>query len=81
MKELSKVKIPNRVFTFSTKIWLPKNWIVYRQTNQAAVVPTLIAESNAIRPSSTNKEVKHHTSLIVNICLSYLHSHFGGGHV
>ncbi|KAL5018539.1 hypothetical protein ScPMuIL_004261 [Solemya velum] len=56
MKELSKVKIPNRVFTFATKIWFPKNWIVHRHHNQTEVVPTLTAENNAIKPSQTRKE-------------------------
>ncbi|XP_052685923.1 uncharacterized protein LOC128165435 isoform X5 [Crassostrea angulata] len=28
VKELSKVRIPNRRYTFSTRIWLPKNYIV-----------------------------------------------------
>ncbi|KAK3789575.1 hypothetical protein RRG08_016254 [Elysia crispata] len=46
-KELARVKIPTREFTFSSKIWLPHNWIVHRrdQFGQSEVIPTIIKDS------------------------------------
>ncbi|RUS83688.1 hypothetical protein EGW08_008536, partial [Elysia chlorotica] len=46
-KELARVKIPTREFTFSSKIWLPRNWIVHRidQSGQSEIIPTVIKDS------------------------------------
>lgn len=43
VKELSKVRIPNRRYTFSTRIWLPKNYIVTKdEGRRQTVIPTKV---------------------------------------
>ncbi|XP_013411124.1 uncharacterized protein LOC106174227 isoform X2 [Lingula anatina] len=44
-KELSKVKYPTREFHFSTRIWLPQNWIVKQHLyGESEVIPTVITD-------------------------------------
>ncbi|XP_062594006.1 uncharacterized protein LOC134255480 isoform X1 [Saccostrea cucullata] len=46
VKELSKVRIPNRRYTFSTRIWLPKNYIVSKmEGTKRTVIPTKIVKT------------------------------------
>ena len=48
-KELARVKIPTREFTFSSKIWLPQNWIVHRQDQfgSSEIIPTILKDTQA----------------------------------
>ncbi|XP_005097291.1 uncharacterized protein LOC101859401 [Aplysia californica] len=52
-KELGRVKIPTREFTFSTRIWLPKNWVITRLNflGRSEVIPTVI---RAEEPADTS---------------------------
>lgn len=43
IKELSRETAPNKVFTFSTRIWLPSNYIITKTTKgQSEVIPTVV---------------------------------------
>ncbi|KAH9503994.1 hypothetical protein Btru_067508 [Bulinus truncatus] len=55
-KELERVRIPTREFTFYTNIWFPHNWIV-RQSHfisRSEVIPTVIRDSEPVQTSSLN---------------------------
>jgi len=44
LRELGKVKIPTRNFSWLTRIWLPTNWIVRRNfQGQSDVIPTVLS--------------------------------------
>ncbi|XP_052759604.1 uncharacterized protein LOC128202638 [Mya arenaria] len=74
LKELEKVRIPNRQFTFSMQIWLPSNWVTVKVMDTGElVVPTVIGEQRLNRPGVSakkqndvfyyiKKSVKRHTS-------------------
>ncbi|XP_059139647.1 uncharacterized protein LOC131927817 [Physella acuta] len=50
-KELGRVKIPTREYTFYTRIWFPHNWIV-RQSHivgRSDVIPTVIRETEPLQ--------------------------------
>ncbi|XP_056019360.1 uncharacterized protein LOC125672084 isoform X3 [Ostrea edulis] len=50
VKELSKVRIPNKRYTFSTRIWLPKNYIVTKiEGTRQTVIPTKMVKMEPIR--------------------------------
>ncbi|GFS15118.1 Gmk_2 protein [Elysia marginata] len=55
-KELARVKIPTREFSFSSKIWLPHNWIVYQrdQYGRSEIIPTIIKDSQAPKGNSNS---------------------------
>ncbi|CAL1542802.1 unnamed protein product [Lymnaea stagnalis] len=57
-KELGRVKIPTREYTFYTRIWLPQNWIVRQSqfVGRSEVIPTIIR----------NIEPAHNNSLDLN---------------
>ena len=43
IKELSRETAPNKIFTFSTRIWLPSNYIITKTTKgQSEVIPTVV---------------------------------------
>ncbi|XP_067672611.1 uncharacterized protein [Haliotis asinina] len=45
-QELSKVKEATRVFTFSTKIWFPQNWVIRRHfRGETEIIQTVITDS------------------------------------
>ena len=45
-KELGKVKLPNRIFTFQTRIWRPRNWVISQHTYEGhEIIPTVISDS------------------------------------
>ncbi|GFN98384.1 gmk_0 protein, partial [Plakobranchus ocellatus] len=46
-KELARVKIPTREFVFSSKIWLPYNWVVHRtdELGVSEIITTVIKDS------------------------------------
>jgi len=45
-KELSKVKMPNRIFTFSTRIWSPQNWVIMQHTYEGTeIIPTVMKDT------------------------------------
>ncbi|XP_041363220.1 uncharacterized protein LOC121378908 [Gigantopelta aegis] len=47
-QELSKVKKPTRTFSFSTRIWLPRNWIIRRQSyGDVEVIVTVIRDGDS----------------------------------
>ena len=47
-KELAKVKIPTREFTFAARIWMPSRWIVRRHLYGVnEVIPTIITKTPA----------------------------------
>ncbi|XP_045212309.2 uncharacterized protein LOC123563530 [Mercenaria mercenaria] len=56
LNELSQVRIPNRVFTFSVRIWFPQNWVTVKKVadGEEMLVPTMIAEQG--------REVEYHLS-------------------
>ncbi|ESO83920.1 hypothetical protein LOTGIDRAFT_108137 [Lottia gigantea] len=46
-KELSKVKQPNRQYTFNSKIWFPSNYIIKRYyRGESVVIPTVFKETS-----------------------------------
>ncbi|KAK3091951.1 hypothetical protein FSP39_023952 [Pinctada imbricata] len=59
IKELSKVRIPNRRYTFSTHIWLPRNYIVTKTTgSKKEVIPTVIRK---LPPTQSPHDVDSYT--------------------
>ncbi|KAL4240910.1 hypothetical protein ACF0H5_001692 [Mactra antiquata] len=74
LKELSQVRIPNRVFTFSLRIWFPKNYDTIRcADDEEIIVQTVIDDTGKDLPTHRpnaitsvhyylNKYVKHKTS-------------------
>ncbi|KAL3877445.1 hypothetical protein ACJMK2_035151 [Sinanodonta woodiana] len=60
LKELSRVKIPNKVFTFNTRIWFPSNWVVTRvYEEETEVIPTVLAAKGQTAPTpSLSKQNK-----------------------
>lgn len=51
LKELEKVRIPRRVFTFSMRIWFPGNWTTVRiADDEESVVPTVFADKMSRSP-------------------------------
>ncbi|KAK2178211.1 hypothetical protein NP493_553g00000 [Ridgeia piscesae] len=72
-KELSRVRQPNRTFTFETKIWMPSNWVVTRVLyGQTEVVPTVIVNNPAaytgivVDPDQPKYFVRKYTSRKTN---------------
>ena len=50
VKELGKVRIPNKRYTFSTRIWMPKNYIVTKvEGTKQTVIPTKIVQMEPMR--------------------------------
>jgi hypothetical protein len=48
LKELSKVKHPDRVFHYSCHIWFPHRWVVTRHVyGESEVIPTVITDTPA----------------------------------
>lgn len=69
VKELSKVRIPNRRYTFSTRIWLPKNYIVTKdEGRRQTVIPTKVIRTEP--PPGKRPVVKQ--CLPVNLSISQL---------
>ncbi|CAI9722776.1 Hypothetical predicted protein [Octopus vulgaris] len=61
-KELGKVKVPTRVFTFATKIWFPQHWLVVRQfRGDTEVVPTIIMNRVLSTGPAGKKEIDTYT--------------------
>ena len=47
-KELGRVRIPKRVYSFSYRIWRPNNWIITKhQHGETETIPTVIVDSPA----------------------------------
>ena len=54
--ELEIVQEPAKTFTFSTKIWMPKNWIVEMWNgHEYEVIPTVIDEDSFATTSTAQK--------------------------
>ena len=51
LKELSKVRIPNRLYTFSIRIWLPRNWVTLKTIEgDESVIPTVMGDKQKQAP-------------------------------
>ncbi|GAB6027230.1 hypothetical protein CHUAL_001518 [Chamberlinius hualienensis] len=72
LKELNRVKVPNRVFQWRRPIWFPKNWIVRKvRRGEAEVIPTIVAtrpiassvqRSNSDGTYLVEKQISHSTN-------------------
>ncbi|CAG5132948.1 unnamed protein product, partial [Candidula unifasciata] len=58
-KELGRVKAPTQEFTFSTRIWLPHNWIVRKWNNglKSEIIETVILESQPLHKTSSDANI------------------------
>ena len=45
------MRIPNRLYTFSIRIWLPRNWVTLKTiAGDESVIPTVMGDSQKQAP-------------------------------
>ncbi len=75
-KELGKVRIPLREFTWTLRIWLPSRWVIKRvQNGETEVIPTIVVNappSAPLRSRPEADEVRWCVCVCVCVCVCSL---------
>ena len=73
MKELSKVKIPTRLFSFSSMIWFPQHWVVSRHEHgEHEVISTVVMDAPDTPDTPYSNNVSYMPTVLVDwsVCSS-----------